>query len=34
MLSGQIFPAHGKPFSVDKLNKNLGKNKVKDIVSK
>ena len=32
--AAQIFPAHGKPFSVDKLKKNLGKNKVQNIVSK
>ncbi|MCB2343265.1 MBL fold metallo-hydrolase [Clostridium estertheticum] len=30
----QIFPAHGKPFSVDKLKENLGKNKIKNIVDK
>jgi glyoxylase-like metal-dependent hydrolase (beta-lactamase superfamily II) len=28
----KIFPAHGKPFSVDKLKKNIGKNKAKDLV--
>ena len=28
----QIFPAHGKPFNVEKLKKNLGKNKKKNMV--
>jgi hydroxyacylglutathione hydrolase len=30
----QIFPSHGKPFLVDKLKKNLGKNKKKNMVLK
>ncbi|MBU3171746.1 MBL fold metallo-hydrolase [Clostridium estertheticum] len=30
----QIFPAHGKPFSIDKLKENRGKNKVENIVDK
>lgn len=29
----RIYPAHGKPFSVEKLNANLGKNKAKNLVS-
>jgi hydroxyacylglutathione hydrolase len=29
----KIFPAHGKPFSVDKLKTNIGKNKEKDLIS-
>lgn len=28
----KIFPAHGKPFTVDKLRDNLGKNKAENIV--
>lgn len=28
----QIFPAHGKPFAVEKLNENIGKNKRKNMV--
>ncbi len=28
-----IYPAHGKPFPVEKLETNLGKNKAKNIVS-
>jgi glyoxylase-like metal-dependent hydrolase (beta-lactamase superfamily II) len=28
----QIFPAHGKSFSVEKLKKNLGKNKKENMV--
>lgn len=29
----KIFPAHGKPFSVDKLKTSIGKNKEKDLIS-
>lgn len=29
----KIFPAHGKPFSVDKLKTNIGKNKAKNLIS-
>ncbi len=28
-----IYPAHGKPFAVDKLKTNIGKNKAKDLIS-
>ena len=29
----KIYPAHGKPFAVDKLETNIGKNKAKNLIS-